>query len=437
MLERWKYVNQTDEMEPVPSESNYFNAMADMATQLKMSASVIAGIRAEHYDLDQINMLIAQKEHLNACIRQAEHPSEENTPPSLGATLRSHDPDTSIISSAGAKAAPAVKAVGSSFTEMLGTAAGTPTNTPADSTTATPTKTQGKISASTRTVCRSKICHTCRPFFQDRVCMNLESVLKGEQPAITEDEITHLPFLDPAVVRKLGLRMSPEPRRQYDRQSVDITDSYDGGAGNESPSSDDWTPTSKSSSEYDEDNEHSGDPYPCPGAGVCPLYSRQSGCAYDYGFDDGMRAVSHGYMTEHEWRSQIDEQLTPERSNYHLRRMKDSVSDTPGGTSSTASSISLPTPTTLPLRPIDDLQEAFDEGLAMRFGSKTGKAATICGVMTDSSARSRRYGQRMTGKDSNSSLGSEIEVEGGVALTEEAVETGVPDIITTDSADMR
>jgi hypothetical protein len=37
----------------------------------------------------------------------------------------------------------------------------------------------------------------------------------------------------------------------------------------------------------------------------------------------------------------------------------------------------------------------------------------------------------MSGRDSRQSFGSEVEVEGGVALTEEAVETGLPDILTS------
>jgi hypothetical protein len=72
-----------------------------------------------------------------------------------------------------------------------------------------------------------------------------------------------------------------------------------------------------------------------------------------------------------------------------------------------------------------------------RFGddinSKPGKAATVCGVLSPginfSHAR-LSVGSDMTGEDSHASFGSEVEVEGGVALTEEAVETGLPDILT-------
>lgn len=65
---------------------------------------------------------------------------------------------------------------------------------------------------------------------------------------------------------------------------------------------------------------------------------------------------------------------------------------------------------------------------------KPGKAATVCGVlrpgMNFSHAR-LSVASNMSGRDSRQSFGSEVEVEGGVALTEEAVETGLPDILTS------
>ena len=66
--------------------------------------------------------------------------------------------------------------------------------------------------------------------------------------------------------------------------------------------------------------------------------------------------------------------------------------------------------------------------------SKPGKAATVCGVLSPSMSFDHArlsVGSDMSGKDSHSSFGSEVEVEGGVALTEEAVETGLPDILST------
>ena len=114
-----------------------------------------------------------------------------------------------------------------------------------------------------------------------------------------------------------------------------------------------------------------------------------------------------------------------------LHRVRGDMNDTPGGTSSTASSISLPTPNTMPLAPLTPTDESFDEALSRRLG-KSSKAVSMLELeaLPSEKRRSRRWGLGMRGKESSSSLGSEVEVEGGVALTEEAVETGTPDIAT-------
>jgi hypothetical protein len=83
----------------------------------------------------------------------------------------------------------------------------------------------------------------------------------------------------------------------------------------------------------------------------------------------------------------------------------------------------------MPLTPGTPTIESYEDDIM----SKPGKAATVCDVLSPSMNfdHSRlSVGSDMSGKDSHDSFGSEVEVEGGVALTEEAVETGLPDIIT-------
>ena len=123
--------------------------------------------------------------------------------------------------------------------------------------------------------------------------------------------------------------------------------------------------------------------------------------------------------------------MTPENSESRLRRVHGSVSGTPGGSVSTASSVSLPTPSAVPLTPITPTDECFEDALMMRMKKKPGKAATISGPFLDAKPR-KRLGFGLRGRESHSSLGSEVEVEGGVALTEEAVRAGIPDILTDD-----
>lgn len=194
-----------------------------------------------------------------------------------------------------------------------------------------------------------------------------------------------------------------------------------------------WTTGSNSTSSFDDDAE--ADPYLCPGAGVCPVFSRHSGCAYDSrDFEDGRRALNHGFTVYNSTGGPSSASCTtPDRPRARLRRVQGSISGTPGGTSSTASSISLPTPPTFPL----SLSTPSNQGFGDETNIKPGKAATVCGVLTPSSmdfGHARlSVGSDISAKDSHDSFGSEVEVDGGVALTEEAVETGLPDIRTEAS----
>lgn len=136
------------------------------------------------------------------------------------------------------------------------------------------------------------------------------------------------------------------------------------------------------------------------------MWSRQSGCAYDGGFEDGKRAENHGYLSR----------LTPSNSNIRLGQFADL---TPGGSSPTASSISLPTTPTSPSTPLFTFDEKYNSTLQ----EQCGKARSVPG---DMGGDHHKIGSR--DNDSAESFGSELEVDGGVALTEEAVEQRLPDI---------
>jgi len=393
----------------VPDESNYFDVQACLAETLGMGDCVIKGIRNGNYSFEQVEKLIEQKKHLLAVIRKIECGSADSTPQlHLHGNTRPTRFAENIIASVGTSMAPPVLPMAS---------AGTPVNTPAES----PIK---RGSKSRKQTCNFQVCHACRPFFQDRLYMSFEKMLSGRVPAVTEEEISRLPMLNPAIVRNLGLRKQHPPisPTANSQESIDITtQQYD-----YEEDTSDWTPTSASVSEEDSDGLEMADSYPCPGAGVCPLWSRFGGCAYDSGFDDGFRALNHNFGLEPDL-----SRMTPENSMNRLQRVRGSMDDTPGGTSSTASSISLPTPNTMPLAPLTPMDESFDEALSRRLG-KSSKAVSMLELeaLPSEKRRTRRWGLGMRGKDSSSSLGSEVEVEGGVALTEEAVEMGTPDIAT-------
>lgn len=82
----WLVANQQDSVATaaesaivVPDDSNYFDVMARFAASIKMSPSVVKQIRDGHYNYDQVEKLIAQKEHLINTIKKMEGLSTENT----------------------------------------------------------------------------------------------------------------------------------------------------------------------------------------------------------------------------------------------------------------------------------------------------------------------------------------------------------------------
>ena len=411
----------------VPDDSNYFDVMARFASSIKMSPSVVKQIRSGQYTYDQVEKLIAQKEHLISTIKKMEGLSTENRPGSLHSNVfQSH---ANIIASLGLSGA-----LSASGQQQSVESPGSPTTAKQksharkDSTTASAAKqSQMKVDR-----CNYMVCHACRPFLMERIFVNIGSVVHGVFPAITQEEADTLPVLDADVAREFGLRQAATtiPRRLQRSGSLDITlaQAREGDWEDETPL--EWTTSSNSSSLYDDDPQElrTFDPYPCPGPGICPVYSRNSGCAYDsHDFNDGQRALNHGFVSPNQT-SKLTH-TTPERPRARLRRIEGSVSDTPGRTSSSASSISLPTSITMPLTPSTPTVHLYEDDIT----SKPGKAATVCGVLSpgmnfDHSRLS--VGSDMSGKDSHDSFGIEIEVEGGVALTEEAVETGLPDVIT-------
>lgn len=414
----------------VPDETNYFDVMARFASSIGMSPSVVKQICDGQYTYGQVEKLIAQKEHLSNVIEKMEGLSTDKPPvlPHINA-FQGH---TSIIASLGLTSPFTAADQQNSDASPSTSTAVQQRNPKKDSNPITiPNQSQAKSDC-----CNYMICHACRPFLHDRLYANIGSVVHGVYPPLTLEEAETLPLKNPTIARGLGLRevVTPtvsSPKRLERASSVDDALAQAREYEDETPL--EWTTSSNSSSFFDEDPQElrTFDPYPCPGPGICPVFSRNSGCAYDsHDFDDGQRALTHGYgSTGAMGKQNSNAQMTPDRSRARHHRFGGSVSDTPGRSSSSASSISLPTPTTLPLV----LDRPVSRRLEYDSANKIGKAASICGVLSPgmnfNNAR-LSVGSDMSGRDSHDSFGSEVEVEGGVALTEEAVETGVPDILT-------
>lgn len=409
----------------VPDESDYFDVMARYASSLKMSPSVIRQIRAGQYTLDKVEKLVAHKEHLISTIKQFESKSADSTPTTQSNSSSHESAISNIIATLGTAATSSNHPQPCS--DRSSSAQG---DTRASTSDNGATAIARKFPPTNAEPCRYVACHECRPYLADRIYVNIETIFKELQPPITEEEERTLWVRDSRVVRNLGLRQPPSaifrsPRRLERSESVDIGTLQLRDSTYEDDTPLDWT-TSSNSSMFDESAEELLviDPYPCPGPGVCPVYSRNSGCAYEnQEFDYGQRALNHGFSVPDEAHvgSEV-EQVTPHHPRARLPRLGEGTSGSPGSTSSSGSSISLPTPTTVSLT-----METLDTSLVHSSENdlrdvlprqKAGKAATVSGVPSpsmDFDNDTISLGTCASGKGSEDSF-SEVELGSKVAL---------------------
>ena len=416
----------------VADGGTYFEAQAKVAESIGMSRSVIKQMRDGEYDFDQIGILLQQRRHVLEVIRNAENASTlSSKPPSPRKdSCKSESSSEVVIASAG-NIAPAVQPVAATATAMPMTPAGTPYNTPIIS---AMSPSAPKAKSARRTGCNFQVCHFCRPFFPDRLHTSVDAIYNNEEPSINEDDSSSVRVLDANIVSNFGLRPSP-PKPVFvtlyqDDDTNSVTHRHhqeDGGDDNNTDISPDWTPTDTTASNDSRFPSESQELHKCPGRGFCPGWSETEGCAYYHGFDDHQRETSHTMYT--------DDSFDPEALEMaydRTRRAQVATTNTPEGTSSAGSSISLPEATIEPLTPTTPSFSLFGIDLQNRLNN-VGKAATVCGVVNgDRDSEGGLDVPRMNNKDSDSSLGSEVDVDGGVALKEEAVESGVPDIVTSE-----
>ena len=390
-----------------------------------MSRSIVKQMRDGEYSYDQIEKLLQQRRHVLDVIRKSEGTSAQSSSPSTPRkdNLKIDPPSEAIIASSGATPGLVVQPATTIGLPM--SPAGTPSNTPSISTANSPIKT-----AKTRksVPCNFQVCHACRPFFPDRLHTSFDAVYSNEVPPITEEDASKLRILDAKVVSNLGLR--PVPLRPnltpivQDDGDADSMAHVNQGHGYDDDISPTDTTTSDDSRFFLRDDQEL---LPCSGQGFCPVWSETEGCAYYKGFDDGKRAINHAMQFGDSYNP---EALQMAYQQAHHDQM--ATTSTPGGESSTGSSISLPEPRIEPLTPPSPDKLPFGIDLGNRL-SKVGKAATVCGVLSKESEYGEELGDpRAKDEDSNTSLDGEVEVDGGVALTEEAVQRGVPDIATDE-----
>lgn len=403
--------DSADALPAVADDNSYFEAQAKIAASIGMSASVTKQMTAGAYTYDQIETLLAQRRLVIDTIKRTKHLSSASSSPipvqhlTQGASApkprasRNIPPAGQELNAASAPMNPTGKAVDA------------PSDSPEARSESETVVTFGAQSPRKRNrkteMCSYQVCHNCRPFFQDRLPLNMEPALNGADEGLAKLDISALPVLDATVVGNLGLRRHHllEPLRRSE-ESMDITMHQRDGSGYDSfgqDTSSDWTPTTTTSSEADSDLSEKFDLSTCPGAVICPMWSATNGCAYDNGSEAGDRDINHGYIGRHH---QVAHGLGISQPGGQATRATPDVISTRDMTPLKGSSISLPN---LPTTPVTD---------------ETASTSCSCSLPDRSSPRSN--------KSSNSSKGSEVEVAGGLALTEEAVKTGTPDITSEE-----
>ncbi|KAF2216439.1 hypothetical protein CERZMDRAFT_93734 [Cercospora zeae-maydis SCOH1-5] len=346
-----------------PSDADNGDSLAvkaRIAEHLKMSPGLITGIRAGDYSTSQVDKLIAQKENVLRAIREQEERSQRS---------QLMPPANAIIATAGMSPTAPAKQMSS---DRRDSAATSPSTAPSK--------------------CNYAICAGCRPYFSDRLWASFETMFH-EQPQITAAEAAGLPMINPFIARTIGLRSASANtlRAVPSQYSSDVSDTEA-----DSTVSVDWSATN--SGDSDAGGSGNIEPLPCPGPLLCPVFSRNFGCAYENeGFDDGKRAENHS--------------MTPENSRNQLSNYTYLAPSTPGAASTAASSVSLPsTPTasSLPLLALEESPTTTRESPLEK-----GHGATP--ITPQPGDKHRNPKTAVTG--SNDKLKTDLDDRGGVAFT--------------------
>ncbi|KAF2723698.1 hypothetical protein K431DRAFT_16914 [Polychaeton citri CBS 116435] len=427
--ERRQSINGVESLPSVSDDSDYFESQAMVAESLNMSRSVVRGIREAQYSYDQIDRLIQQKEGLINAIWGVQNQIDDNgsctsaSSCSSSSTNEACDTDD-IITHAGSVTSPAPSdipiIVNGSFWPLPQTASNEILLPKVYSPSAKP---EYIAEVKRPPGCGFQACHTCRPYVYERIFVSFESALNSRYPLFvkTDQLRDELPVYDANIVRNLGLREphpSRSPRRWHhisaDHHNYHLDDDY------LSSEDDNWTPTSD---ESDMDDE------PCP---KCPGYGPCLGCgrgfARHYGMHGDTTIYQHSSST-YPYTSDAQQHLHRVDDTNHLATASPSQAPKPPSAHPSSSTTSLPaakTYSTLTAPPLCFTAEAKPK--------ESRKANSVCGVSGDDGKgalmrSSIQYlGSGRMASFRNSTVGEEVGVQGGVALTEEAVENYIPDI---------
>jgi hypothetical protein len=260
--------------------------------------------------------------------------------------------------------------------------------------------------------CEFKVCQLCRPMYKERYWTSFHAVFEDEVRPLDDYEMKQgLPVKDASVAKHLGLRrplpfVSAQewPESPNDSENISPLSAYS---------------SNSFSTDEDYDDENCGV--------VLSSNTHAADNSWSHNTPNMAFVTRRDSNRAHTPRSTI--RLVPNSSvRRRLRRVAATIDDdSPSQSHTTRSSISLPTiPTTTSYTTLPEYVEDT-RGLRTQYSHK---AMTDPELYSDHHAEHTSVFGMASSMSSKSSLGSEILVEGGFALTEEAMYTHTPDIYT-------
>ncbi|KAF1968918.1 hypothetical protein BU23DRAFT_255591 [Bimuria novae-zelandiae CBS 107.79] len=275
--------------------------------------------------------------------------------------------------------------------------------------------------------CQLLACHHCRPYFRDRIFMSFDAVFEEKIRPIQPTEADYLPVKSAQIMRDINSRPIAAPSSIKLEDLTPSTLLSASGFSDVSPS----TPSQSSTLTYKTTQSE-----------IDSLNTTR-------------RRRRRFYTMGHRSSGEISRDLTHQMTLFSRQGLKDAFKGVfraaERESSSSGSNITLPMPRTAAARGYGGAASMgeFDLGALhrvkrqkercdLRHASSHGTCSTTCEVANGGLRRQRS--SRTDGESDSSgsrvsvyscaSEGSEVEVEGGVALTEEAVERHTPDIIS-------
>jgi hypothetical protein len=283
-------------------------------------------------------------------------------------------------------------------------------------------------------VCAFRACHTCRPYYRDRVYISFAAVVSADFPPMSEGDIQHLPTKPAYIMRSIGASKNKKLTQVIHEEPPFTTQTTITFA-----ASTDAPHTALTASDSSERT------FKTTQTDIEELHALR-------------RPRRRFYNMGHRSSGEIARDLSNMPPPLTRQRLKTAIQSIfrPGrDSSSSGSMITLPVPRTGTVRDSSIAQPVgeFDIGALRRvrrqkernelrngtyIGGFEDVVATVPALAKEDTTQSSHGSDGECSRSSESDLsayscvseGSEVEVKGGVALTEEAVESHTPDILT-------